>query len=181
MPMRKIIEYTLVSMDGVFAGPQVSAFMEYRDDAYLRDGLGQLLACGAMLMGRNTYESFAKMWPPRTHPWADRINAMPKYVFSTRLERADWNNSTIVRGDVVSEVTKLKQQAGGDLLVYGHGLLGETLLKHPLLDVLDLSVHPVVVGQGRLLFREGATAKLRLVATKSFTNGIVKITYEPQR
>ena len=178
--MRNIIEYTLVSVDGVFAGADISGFFEYRDNAYLRDGLGQLLACDAMLMGRNTYEGFAKLWPGRTHPWADRINAIPKYVFSSKLEQAEWNNSTIVRGDVVAEVTKLKQQQGRDLLIYGHGLLGETLLKHHLLDVLDLSIHPLVVGQGKQFFREGEHARFRLVAAKSFSKGIVKLTYEPQ-
>jgi dihydrofolate reductase len=179
MPMRKIIEYTLVSVDGVFAGPDVSGFMSYRDDAYMRDGLGQLLACDAMLMGRTTYEAFAKTWPGRAHPWAGRLNGIQKYVFSSKLEKAEWSNSTIVRGDVVAEVTKLKQGEGRDLLVFGHGLLGETLLKHQLLDVLDLSIHPVVVGRGKLLFREEASAKLKLVATKSFSQ-IVKLTYEPQ-
>jgi dihydrofolate reductase len=178
--MRKIIEYTLVSVDGVFTGAAISGFSEYRDDAYMRDGLGQVLACDAVLMGRNTYESFAKIWPGRTHPWADRINAIPKYVFSSKLETAEWTNSTIVRGDVVAEVTKLKQQEGRDLLIYGHGLLGETLLKHHLLDVLDLSIHPLVVGQGKQFFREGENATLRLVAAKSFSKGIVKLTYEPQ-
>jgi dihydrofolate reductase len=178
--MRNIIEYTLVSVDGVFSGADISGFFEYRDEAYLRDGLGQLLACDAMLMGRNTYENFAKIWPGRTHPWADRINAIRKYVFSSKLEQAEWNNSTIVRGDVVAEVTKLKQQEGGDLLIYGHGLLGETLLKHHLLNVLDLSIHPLVVGQGKQFFREGEHATLRLVAAKSFSKGIVKLTYEPQ-
>lgn len=178
--MRKIIEYTLVSVDGVFAGADISGFFEYRDDAYLRDGLGQLLACDAMLMGRNTYEGFAKLWPGRTHPWAERINAIRKYVFSSKLEQAEWNNTTIVRGEVVTEVTRLKQQEGGDLLIYGHGLLGETLLKHHVLDVLDLSIHPLVVGHGKQFFREGENAKLRLVAAKSFSKGIVKLTYEPQ-
>jgi dihydrofolate reductase len=177
--MRKIIEYTLVSVDGVFAGPGIAEFMSYRDDAYIRDGLGQLLACDAMLMGRTTYESFAKVWPGRTHPWADRLNAIQKYVFSSKLERADWNNSTIIRGDVAAEVTRLKQQGGANLLVYGHGLLGETLLKERLLDVLDISIHPIFVGSGKMLFREGEHAKLKLVATKSFSN-IVKLTYEPQ-
>ncbi|MGO8947937.1 MAG: dihydrofolate reductase family protein [Ktedonobacterales bacterium] len=156
--MRKIIEYTLVSVDGVFAGADISGFFEYRDDAYLRDGLGQLLACDAMLMGRHTFEDFAKVWPGRTHPWADRINAMPKYVFSSKLEKAEWNNSTLVRGDVVAEVTKLKQQEGRDLLIWGHGLLGETLLKQRSLDVLDLSIHPLVVGQGKQFFRWGPPA-----------------------
>ena len=178
--MRKIIEYTLVSVDGIFTGAAISGFSEYRDDAYMRDGLGQVLACDAMLMGRNTYESFAKIWPGRTHPWADRINAIQKYVFSSKLERAEWNNSTIVRGDVVAEVTRLKQQEGRDLLIYGHGLLGETLLRHHLLDVLDLSIHPLVVGQGKQFFQEGENATLRLVAAKSFSKGIVKLTYEPR-
>ena len=146
----------------------------------MRDGLGQALACGALLMGRTTYEDFAKIWPRRTDPWADRINAMPKYVFSSTLEKADWNNTTIVRGDVVAEVTRLKQQEGGDLLLYGHGLLGETLLKHHLLDELDLSIYPLIVGQGKQFFRQDETATLRLVATKSFSKGIVKLTYEPQ-
>lgn len=178
--MRNIIEYTLISVDGVFAGTDTSAFFEYRDEAYLRDGLGQLLACDAMLMGRNTYEGFAKLWPGRIHPWAERINTIPKYVFSSTLEKAEWNNTAIVRGDVVAEVTRLKQQEGGDLLIYGHGLLGETLLKHHLLDVLDLSIHPLLLGQGRPFFRQGEIATLRLVAAKSFSKGIVKLTYEPQ-
>ena len=112
----------------------------------IRDGLGQLLACDGMLMGRNTYESFAKLWPGRTHPWADRLNGIQKYVFFSKLEKADWSNSTIVRGNVVAEVTKLKQQEGANLLIYGHGLLGQTLLKECLLDVLDISIHPLFVG-----------------------------------
>ena len=178
--MRNMIEYTLVSLDGVYAGAAISEFSAYRDEAYMRDGLSQALACDALLMGRTTYEDFAKVWPRRTDPWADRINTMPKYVFSSTLEKADWTNSTIVRGDVVDEVTRLKQREGGDLLIYGHGLLAETLLKHHLLDVLDLSIHPLVVGQGKQFFREGETARLRLVAAKSFSKGIVKLTYEPQ-
>ena len=178
--MRKIIEHTLASVDGVFAGTDISGFFDYSDDAYMRDRLGQLLACDAMLMGRNTYEIFAQIWPGSTHPLADRINAIQKYVFSSKLEQAEWSNSTIVRGDVVAEVSKLKQQEGRDLLIYGHGLLGETLLKRHLLDVLDLSIHPLVLGQGKQFFREGENATLRLVAAKSFSKGIVKLTYEPQ-
>jgi dihydrofolate reductase len=133
-----------------------------------------------MLMGRTTYENFARLWPGRSHPWAERINGMPKYVFSSKLEKATWNNTTIVRGDVVAEVSRLKQQEGRDLLVYGHGLLGETLLKHHLLDVLDLSIYPLVIGQGRQFFRQGEQATLRLIATKSFSKGVIKLTYEPR-
>ena len=176
--MRKIIEYTLVSLDGVFAGPVVQRFLGYRDATYLRDGLGQLLACDAMLMGRTTYEDFARIWPGSTHPWAERINTIQKYVFSSTLDSAGWNNSVLVRGDVETEVTKLKDQDGGDLILYGHGLLAETLLSRRLLDVLDISIRPIVAGSGKLLFREGQNADMKLAAIKGFSK-IVKLTYEP--
>jgi dihydrofolate reductase len=178
--MRKIIEYTLLSVDGVFDAP-TTGFMEYRDEAYLRDGLGLLLASDAMLMGRRTYENFAKIWPARVgaHPWAERLNGINKYVFSSKLERADWTNSVLVRGDIVEEVSKLKQQDGRNLLLFGHSRIGEALLKHHLLDVLDLSIHPIVLGRGGLFFREGEQTRMKLAATKTFSN-IVKLTYEPQ-
>jgi len=177
--MRKVIEHILLSLDGVFGGTDISGFFAYTDDAYMRDRLDQLLACDAMLMGRNTYEEFVEFWPGLTHPLADRVNALPKYVFSSKLEHAKWGNSAIVRGDVVAEVSRLKQQEGGDLLIYGHGVLGETLLKRHLLDVLDLSIHPIVLGQGKQFFREGQHATLRLIAAKGYSKGIVKLTYEP--
>jgi len=179
--MRKLIEHVLVSLDGVLGGTDISGFFGYTDDAYMRDRLGQLLACDAMLMGRNTYEEFASFWPGLAHPLAATVNALPKYVFSSKLEHAEWSNSAVVRGDVVAEVSKLKQQEGRDLLIYGHGLLGETLLKQHLLDVLDLSIHPLVLGQGKQFFREGQNATLNLVAARSFSKGIVKLTYEPRR
>ncbi len=179
--MRKIIEYTLVSADGVIGDPQDWGLRNFQDDAYLRDGLGQLLACDAMLMGRHTYEFLARAYPSRADSWGVRVNPMQKYVFSSTLEEAPWQNSTIVRGDVVAEVTKLKQQEGRDLLVWGHGLLAETLLRAGLIDVLDVSIYPLAVGHGKPFLREGETANLRLVATKTFSKGIVKLTYEPQR
>ena len=178
--MRKIIEYTLLSVDGVFDG-QTTGFMEFRDEAYLRDGLGLLLASDAMLMGRRTYENFAKIWPARvgSHPWAERLNGIKKYVFSSKLDKADWANSILIRGDIVEEVSKLKQQDGRNLLLFGHSLIGQALLKHHLLDVLDLSIHPVVLGSGGLFFREGEQIRMKLTATKTFSH-IVKLTYEPQ-
>jgi dihydrofolate reductase len=177
--MRRIIEYTLASIDGVFSGPQLFAFAEYRDDAYYLDGLGQLLACDAMLMGRTTYEEFAKIWPGRAHPWAERINDIKKYVFSSTLKEAGWDNCVIMRGDVAAEAAKLKDQDGGDLLVYGHGLLARTLLKARLVDVVDLSIHPVISGSGGVLFHEDETAAMKLVATKTYSK-IVKLSFEPQ-
>jgi dihydrofolate reductase len=177
--MRKIIEYTLVSLDGVFENPASWGLMALRDAAYLRDGLGLLSACDAMLMGRHTYESMSKIWPGSPHPWAQRLNEIKKYVFSSKLERADWENSTIVRGDVAAGVAKIKEQEGRDLVVFGHGVFSETLLQQKLLDVLELSIHPLLVGHGKLFFREGQIAKMQLVATKTFSK-IVKVTYEPQ-
>jgi dihydrofolate reductase len=179
--MRKIIEYTLVSVDGVFEDPQNWGLRNFQDDACLRDGLGQLLACDAMLMGRRTYEILAKVYPSRTDPWAARLNAMPKHVFSSTLDNADWDNSTIIRGDVAAEAAKLKQQEGRDLLIWGHGLLAQTLLGQHLLDVLDISIYPVLAGHGKMFFREGQDAGLRLVTAKTFSKGIVKLTYEPTR
>jgi dihydrofolate reductase len=178
--MRKIIEHTLVSADGVFEDPQNWGLGNFQDDAYLRDGLGQLLGCDAMLMGRRTYELLAKAYPSRTDPWAVRLNAMPKYVFSSTLETAGWENSTVVRGDVVAEATRLKRQDGRDLLIWGHGLLAETLLKQHLVDVLDVSIYPVVAGSGKGLCRDGQNAELRLVSTMTFSKGIVKLSYEPR-
>ena len=177
--MRKLIEYTLVSADGVFESPQNWGAISFRDEAYLRDGLGQLLACDAMLMGRKMYEGSAKIWPGRTEPWAVRLNAMQKFVFSSTLQSADWNNTTIIRGDATTEVAKLKAQEGRSLLIWGHTQLAETLMKNKLVDLLDLSVHPVIVGHGKSLCREGQNFNLKLVSTKSFSK-IVKLSYEIQ-
>jgi len=179
--MRKIIEWCYMSADGVFEDPIRMGVGNYQDEAYLRDALGLFEACDAILFGRSTYAIFERLWAGKegAHPYAARLNEIPKYVFSSRPEIAAWNNSSIVRGDVAAEVTKFKQQDGGDLPVLGHGLLGETLLRRRLIDVLDLSVLPVIVGHGKPFFREGQAVKLKLAATKSFSK-IVKLTYEPQ-
>jgi dihydrofolate reductase len=154
--------------------------MQYQDDAYMRDGLGLLTACDALLFGRSTYEMFSKLYQGgRAHLWADRMHAIPKYVFSSTLDSADWNNSTLVGGDAVAEVSRLKQQEGGDLLILGHGRLGETLLRAQLTDVIDLDVYPVLAGSGQQFFRDGQAAKVRLAAVKTFSK-IVKMTYELQ-
>jgi len=180
--MRRVIEYVLVSADGVFEDPVGMGVGEYQDEAYLRDGLGLLMACDAIVFGRRTYEAFANLYHGRVHKpmWADRLGAIPKYVFSSTLEKADWSNSTIVRGDVVNEVTRLKQQDGGNLLVLGHGLLGETLLRERLIDVIDLAIYPFLAGRGKQFFREGQETKLGLVAVKTFSK-IVKLTYEVEK
>jgi dihydrofolate reductase len=178
--MGKIIEYTLVSVDGVYTDPAGLGFMRFRDDAYLRDGLGVLSASEAMIMGRGFYEASAKMWQSRPdHPWAHRLNTMAKYVFSSTLKTAEWDNSTVVGGDVVAGAARLKDTTSGDLLIFGHTRLAEALMRHGLVDLIDLSIHPLLTGHGGLFFREGLDVPLRLVSVKSFSQ-IVKLTYQVQ-
>ena len=129
--MRKIIESTLVSADGVVGSPPLWA-MEYRDEEVTRDALERLSGCDAMLIGRGSYELFAAIWPTQTDDFAQRVNEIRKYVFSSTLDRADWSNSTIVRGDVLTEVAKIKERDGRDIAVFGHGQLAQTLLEHGL-------------------------------------------------
>ena len=179
--MRKVIEYVLVSADGVFEDPVAMGVGAYQDEAYLRDGLGLLTSCDAILFGRRTYEAFAQLYDGGNHKpmWADRLTAMQKYVFSSTLEQAGWANSTVVRGDAVAEVSRLKRQDGGNLLLFGHGQLGETLLRERLIDMVDLTVYPFLSGHGKQFFREGQRAELSLVAVKTFSK-IVKLSYERQ-
>ncbi len=176
--MRKVIESTLVSLDGVIGDPQVWAD-EYFDDEATALAQQQLLVSDAMLMGRRTYEMFAATWPAYTSDYADRMNNIPKYVFSSTLDTAEWTNSVIISGDPAKAVAELKQQGDRDLVLYGHGPLGRALLERHLLDELRLWIHPLLVGQGTLLFREGASAALNLAATQTLTSGVVILTYQP--
>ena len=176
--MRKIVESTLVSLDGVFENPHLWA-NEYFDDEAERYALELLSASDAMLMGSKTYEFFAAAFPHRKGDYGRRINEMRKYVFSNALKKADWRNSSIVRGDVAAEAARLKQQDGKDLVIYGHGLLAQTLLERRLLDELKLWIHPLLVGRGELLFREKEKTKMKLVASKILATGVAVLTYRP--
>jgi dihydrofolate reductase len=176
--MRRLIASTLLALDGVIGEPRVWA-SEYFDAEAQEKALEQLMASDAMLMGRHTYEIFSQTWPNISGPYADRMNAIRKYVFSSTLHDTGWNNSTIVRGAVAAEVTKLKRHDGQDLVMYGHGPLGETLLEHDLLDELQFAIHPRLVGGGALLFREGQKTKLNLVETRTLRTGVVILTYQP--
>ena len=176
--MRKIVESTLVSVDGVFGDPQMWT-IEYFDQEAENYALELLSAADAMLLGRRTYEFFAAAFPHRTGKYGDRVNHIRKYVFSHTLTGVEWGNSTVVKGDVATEAAKLKSKDGKDLVMYGHGLLARTLLKHHLLDELKLWIHPLLVGRGQLLFREGDSAKLELVSTRTLGTGVVVATYRP--
>ncbi|MET8909037.1 dihydrofolate reductase family protein [Micromonospora sp. NPDC004551] len=185
-PTRRVIASTYLSLDGVIANPHLW-MPPYSAEEGRRYALEQLFGSDALLLGRATYEGFAQAWPsmPRDEAgFADRMNSLPKYVVSTTLRRADWNNSTILAGDVAKEVAELKQRPGKDILMYGFGRLARTLLDNGLLDELRFWLHPVLVGNGRvadgdLLFRDGGTADLELLGQTELGSGVVLLRYRP--
>jgi dihydrofolate reductase len=144
--------------------------------------LDKALGTEALLRGRRSYEFFAATWPSRGGELADKMNGLPKYVVSATLEDPDWNNSTVLRGDVVNEVSKLKQELNGELVVLGSPQLARTLIEHDLVDELRLTIYPVMLGAGARLFGETSDKKpMRLVDTQTVGDGIAILTYEPVR
>jgi dihydrofolate reductase len=164
--MSKLVVSEFVTLDGVMEDPGGAegfdrggwAFRFERGPEGDRFKLDEVLEADALLLGRRTYEGFAEAWPSRTDEagFADKMNAMRKYVVSTTLETAGWNNSTLIAGDVATEVAKLKDQPGGDILVAGSRTLVQTLLRHDLVDELRLMVFPVALGSGKRLFPDAA-------------------------
>ena len=176
--MRKVIESTLISADGVIGEPHAWTGEHFGEDAVAR-ALEQMRRTDAMVMGRGTYEMFSTIWAKPADDYSSAIYNMKKYVFSSTLERADWNNTEVVKGDVAATVAELKGQAGQDIVLYGHGGVGQALLEGGMLDELKLWVHPVVVGRGRLLFRPGKNTRLNLARTDTTATGVVILTYHP--
>jgi dihydrofolate reductase len=186
---------TFLSVDGVYQGP--GGPTEDTRDGFDRGGwlvphfdeaTGQFMdetfrKVDAFLLGRRTYDIFAASWPNATDPndpVASRLNTLPKYVVSNTLESADWQNSTIVNGDVASEVARLKELPGRELQVHGSGMLARTLLEHDLVDELRLIVFPVIVGAGRRLFPDaGVATGLRLVDSRTTGSGVAIHVYQP--
>jgi dihydrofolate reductase len=178
LTMGKTVNSTFVSIDGVINHMDVWHF-GYVDDESEQIALEQLQASEAMLMGRHTYEVYVSTWPNRDGVYADRINGMPKYVASTTLDESDWNNTTVIKGDLVAEVARLKQQ-GGDILMHGFGPVAHTLITNGLLDVLHLWVHPHFAGIGEpgdLLLRPGNDTRLELLDTRVLKSGVVMLSY----
>jgi dihydrofolate reductase len=176
--VRRIVESTLVTLDGVIEDPAAWAG-DYIDADFNKAAYERLMDAGAMLMGKHTYALLERDWAGQTGEFADRINGLPKYVFSSTMTSATWSNTTVVKGDVVSEVTRLKQQEGADLAVYGHGRLSQTLLRNGLLDEIQISVFPVIAGKGERLFHEGERARLNLLSSTSLATGVVVLRYAP--
>jgi len=179
--MRKIIVSEFMSLDGVIEAPEKWHFPFISDDM-MEDIKEHILASDGLLLGRVTYEIFAGSWPSQTNDElgiADKINSQPKYVVSTTLQKADWNNSTLIRSNVMQEVAKLKQQPGGDIGVTGSAVLVQSLLQAGLVDELRLFIHPIVIGSGQRLFTDGLnTTALKLAENKTFTSGVVVLTYQ---
>ncbi len=139
----------------------------------------EALGTEALLLGRRSDEWFAVRWLSKSGEWADRLNSLPKYVVSSTLQEPKWSNSTVLRGDVVSEVSKLKHELSGDIVVYASYQLGRTLIEHDLVDELRLFVYPVVLGAGERLFGETSDKKpMRLVDAKTVGDGLVFLTYK---
>jgi dihydrofolate reductase len=176
--MRRIVVTEYVSLDGVFEEPGQWSFPFWSEEAS-QFKLDELFACDAQLLGRLTYEGFAKAWPTMSDEagFADRMNAMPKYVVSTTLRDPQWNNTTVISNDVPEEVARLKREPGQDILVAGSGQLVRTLLQHGLVDELRFMVHPIVLGGGKRLFTDRYT--LELTDTKQFGSGVVVLSYAP--
>src|SRR5215475_11077026 len=188
--MGKIIISDNVSLDGVVQDPagdegfRVGGWVGLiRNSPRLNKlALDDALGAGALLLGRRTYEWLAGRWPSRTGALADRLNGMPKYVVSATIEHPGWNNSTVLKGDVLNEVSKLKQQLDGDIVVAGSFQLVHALLEHDLVDELRLKIFPVVLGAGARLFGQTSDKKpLRLAGTQALEGGIAYLTYQPVR
>jgi dihydrofolate reductase len=190
--MGKIIISENVSLDGVIQDPA-------GDEGFQRGGwvgrvgdrgreeaaqvlLEEALGTEAMLLGRRSYEFLAARWPSRTGALADRLNSKPKYVVSSTLQDPAWNNTTVLKGNVVNEVSKLKQQLAGDIVVPASFQLVRTLIEHDLADELRLMIYPVVLGAGERLFGETSDKKsLRLISTRTVGNDLAYLTYQPVR
>ena len=176
--MRRIIVSTFATLDGAIEAPQKWS-LNYFDEAAAKFASEQLFAADALLLGRETYQGFAEAWPARTGDFADRINSMVKYVVSTTLEEPlEWTNSSLIKGNVTEEVSKLKQQPGQDILIYGTGRLAHTLLQHGLIDEHRLWVIPVIWGRGKRIFDGLDTTTLELIEAKTLPSGTVILSHK---
>src|SRR5438094_6885675 len=172
----RIVVTEYISVDGVVEAPSGTEEFERVGwtDAFSRGPEGdkfkldETMASDALLLGRGTYDGFAPVWPHYEGEFADKVNSMPKYVVSSTLESPEWNNTTVLRGDILEAVKKLKQQYQGDIAVHGSPQLAQTLIEHDLVDALHLQVYPVIVGAGKRLFdKTSATKRLRLVEART--------------
>jgi len=190
--MGKIVISENVSLDGIVQDPTgeegfrhggwFTGIGDKDREEWARVLSGEALGAEALLLGRRSDEWFATRWLARTGEWADRLNSMPKYVVSSTLDEAKWGNSTVLSGDVVTEVSKLKQEIDGDIVVYASTRLVHTLMEHDLVDELRLTIYPVVLGAGERLFCETSDKNpMRLIGTRTLGDGLAYLSYERGR
>ncbi len=184
--MAKIIVTEFLSLDGVMEDPGGAEDFEYggwtfeigMGDDGAKFKLDETDETDALLLGRRTYEGFAAAWPSRDGPFADKFNSMPKYVVSSTLESPEWNNTHVLKGDVVEAVKRLKEEQDGTIAVHGSRQLAQTLIENDLVDQLNVMVFPVVLGQGKRLFGDTTAKKrLELVESQPVGNGCVVLVY----
>lgn len=177
--MRDLVVTTFLSLDGVMEAPAWT--VPYWNDDIAKFKGDETSASDALLLGRVTYQGFAAAWPESKDEGAAYFNSVRKYVVSTTLDRAEWNNSVLIKDNIVEAIARLKQQEGKDIAVHGSATLVQTLMKHDLVDRYRLLVYPVVLGKGTRLFQDGTTATLRLVSAQSLSSGVAALLYEPDR
>jgi dihydrofolate reductase len=186
--MGRIVVTEFISLDGVIEDPGGSEDYKYggwsfeisRGDEGDKFKLDEALDSAALLLGRTTYEGFADAWPSRDGEFADKFNSMPKYVVSSTLKDPEWTNSTVLSGDLASEVSRLKEEVDGDIVVHGSAQLAQALVEQGLVDELRLMVFPVVLGSGKRLFGETSDKKpLRLSDSRTVGDGVAILIYEP--
>jgi dihydrofolate reductase len=187
--MGRIVVTEFVSLDGVMEAPGGGESFKHggwsfeidRGDEGDKFKVDETIDSEALLLGRVTYEGFASAWPSREGEFADKFNGMPKYVVSSTLQDPQWNNSTVLKGDVAAEVAKLREELEGDIVVHGSARLVQALVEHDLVDELRLMVYPLVLGSGKRLFGETTGKKpLQLVESKVVGDGVAILVYQPR-
>ena len=185
--MGRIVVTEFISLDDVMQDPGGDSkwkhagwsFKVSRGEEGDKFKLDETFDTEALLLGRVTYQGFAAAWPSVPGPFGEKFNSMPKYVVSSTLEKAEWNNSTILKGDVVKEVSKLKQKLNGNIAVHGSAQLAQTLIEHDLVDELHLMVYPVILGSGKRLFGDTADKKsLTLVESRTVGDGVAILIFK---
>jgi dihydrofolate reductase len=186
--MGRLVVTEFVSLDGVVEGPGGGENYRHAGWTFQIDRgeegdtykLDETMASKALLLGRVTYEGFAAAWPSMEGEFADKFNSMPKYVVSSTLSDPEWNNTTVLRGDLVKEVSALKDEIDGDIVVHGSPQLVQGLIENDLVDEMRLMVFPVVLGEGKRLFGDTTDKKaMTLTDTKTFGGGVALLTYAP--
>jgi len=187
--MSRIVVSQFVSADGVIEDPVGMEGLgrgSWTDTSFGEDGtkfkLDEIMDTEAMLFGRTTYDAYLAAWPSRDGEYANRLNAMPKYVVSSTLEAPEWTNSTVLKGDVAEAARSVKERHAGNIMIQGSAQLADALLQHDLVDEWRLMVFPVVVGKGKRFFGDpGRAVNLRLTASRSVGDGVAILVYEPVR